>query len=114
MRDVRPLNVTGPNGLPVAMRARPSVHCMRSAGIATDLLVGFESGKMIGRGVPAAMARMIGSRKGPLSPLVPISTVGLRAETIMIRSGGVAAENPKPAARPVGQANSRLAFSLRS
>ena len=44
-----PCTRTGANGLPVATIARPSVHSMSSSGSASHALVGFDSGKMIGR-----------------------------------------------------------------
>jgi precorrin-6Y C5,15-methyltransferase (decarboxylating) len=45
--------VTGPNELPVAIRARPSVQAIRSAGVASAIEAGLDNGKMIGLRLPA-------------------------------------------------------------
>ena len=78
-------NFTGENGEPVAMIARPSVHLSRSSGIASDLAVGFESGRMTGRDTHRAMFRTIDSVKAPLSVESPISTVGRASRTTSSR-----------------------------
>ena len=49
IRYVAPPYSTGANGLPVATSARPSVQRIRSAGTASALEVGLDSGMMIGR-----------------------------------------------------------------
>ena len=67
---------TSSNGLPVAIRARPSVQAIRSAGVASAREVGFESGKMIGRSAYAVIARTISSVNVPGCPEVPIRMVG--------------------------------------
>src|SRR5579863_3445966 len=46
---VLPANWTGGKGEPVAIRARPSVQRIKSSGFASDLMVGLESGKIMGR-----------------------------------------------------------------
>ena len=47
---------TGSNGLPVAINARPCVHCRMSAGTASVFEVGFESGNTIGRSFTSPIA----------------------------------------------------------
>src|SRR6516164_6865897 len=74
---------TGANGDPVAMSARPSVHARRSEGSASERLVGFDKGKMIGRLVFLAISRTIDSVKMPLTVDKPIKTV---ASTLVITS----------------------------
>src|ERR1035437_7054953 len=49
MRTSLPFTSTGSYGLPVPTRTRPAVQCSRSAGVASDLDVGFDIGKMMGR-----------------------------------------------------------------
>ena len=72
----------GAKGLPVAIRARPSVQFTRSPGTASTRLVGLESGKMIGRSTWAAIERTISSVKWRGWPLTPISAVGWRLATV--------------------------------
>ena len=76
MTCVIPLCVTGVNGLPVTINARPSVHAIRSAAVASARDAGLESGKMMGRSVCRAMSRTIASVKAPGAPDAPISMVG--------------------------------------
>ena len=91
---VRPSCSTDPNGLPVAISARPSVQRRRSIGRASVFAVGFESGRMIGRGVPAAIARIIGSVNVPGTPVVPTRTVGCHAATTAAGSPASARSSP--------------------
>src|SRR6266404_3402829 len=49
MGMVRPPYRTGAKGEPVATRARPSVQRIKSSAFASDFVVGFDSGKIIGR-----------------------------------------------------------------
>ena len=74
-----PFDTTDGNGEPVATRARPSVHARTSAGDASESEVGFESGRTIGRSVPAAAARMTASENAPAIPVVPTRIVGWTA-----------------------------------
>ena len=60
----------------MAMRARPSVHAIRSAGVASAMGAGLESGKMIGRSQCLAINRTISSVKAPPTVEAPISMVG--------------------------------------
>lgn len=76
MSYVVPLWVTGGNGLPVATRARPSVHSYRSTGFASWSRVGLLRGNIIGRSTFLAIARMISSVNAPGLVDVPISTWG--------------------------------------
>ena len=87
--QVRPARDTGPNGDPVATSARPSDHAMTSAGTASEIEVGLDSGRTMGRSVPAAIALMIGSENVPPCPVVPIRIVGESAVTTPRRSGSV-------------------------
>ena len=70
-----PRYFTGANGEPAATNARPSVHSIRSAGSASDRLVGFDNGKMIGRSVFFAISRTTDSVKIPLTVDSPIKMV---------------------------------------
>src|SRR5215213_3283087 len=72
---------TGSNGLPVATSARPSVHRIRSAGTASALDVGLDSGMMIGRSTVDAICRTIDSVNAPGWVDVPMSMVGLALAT---------------------------------
>ena len=72
----RPTYLVGENGLPVAIKARPSVHFTRLDGIASLLEVGFDSGKIAGRSTCLAISRTISSVKAPGWPDVPIKIVG--------------------------------------
>ena len=73
---VMPLYVTGVKEPPVAIKARPSVQAIRSAGVASASAAGLESGKIMGRSVCHAISRTIASVKAPALPEVPISMVG--------------------------------------
>ena len=77
MGMLRPSRVTGAKGLPVPTSARPSVHSIRSCGLASARDVGLDSGKMIGRSVCWAIWRTIASVKAPACIETPISVVGL-------------------------------------
>ena len=78
---------TGSNGLPVATSAAPSVHAIRSAGIASALEVGLDSGMMIGRGQCASISRTICSVNAPDWVEHPISIVGRTCRTTSARPG---------------------------
>src|SRR5215217_881031 len=78
---------TGPNGLPVATSARPSVHRIRSAGTASAFDVGLDSGMMIGRSTADTICRTIDSLKAPACVDVPISIVGFACATTSARFG---------------------------
>ena len=77
--EVRPAGVAPPGakGLPVATTARPSVQAITSAGTASELDVGLESGKTSGRRACFAISRMAASVKAPGVPAVPTRMVGL-------------------------------------
>ena len=60
-----PSTSTGSNGEPVATTARPAVQRRMSAGVASALDVGLESGMTIGRAVPAARLEMTASSNAP-------------------------------------------------
>ncbi len=77
--------MTGPNELPVAISARPSVQAIKLAGVASERGVGFESGKMIGRSVCAAISLTIASVKLPGAVDAPISIVGRTRRTTSAR-----------------------------
>ena len=77
--------MTGANGLPVAISARPSVQAIRSAGFASARAGGVESAKMIGRSVCAAMSLTIASVKLPDAVDAPISMVGFTRRTTSAR-----------------------------
>src|SRR5207244_11854728 len=62
---VRAPRRTGANGEPVATSARPSDQRTRSSAVASDLAVGLESGKTIGRSTLRAISRTTGSVKAP-------------------------------------------------
>ncbi len=62
---VCPLYDISGKGLPVAIKARPSVQAIRSAGAASLLEVGLEIGKIIGRSTCLAIARTMASVKTP-------------------------------------------------
>ena len=63
------------------MSARPSVHSIKSEAFASASSVGFDSGKIIGRSVCAAISFTISSVKAPGCVEVPINIVGLMALT---------------------------------
>lgn len=69
-----PSKSTGSKGLPVAVSTFPFVHAYRSCGPASCNLVGFESGKMIGRWTSAAIACTISFVNVFGLVLVPMST----------------------------------------
>ena len=76
MRYRCPACRTSSNGLPVATSALPSVQAMRSAGWASHLEVGFDSGKMMGRSTCRAISRTTSSLNEPNCAAVPMSSVG--------------------------------------
>ena len=78
---------TGSNGLPVATRARPSVQAIRSAGTASALEVGLDSGMITGRSTWAAIWRTIASVNAPAWVEVPISMVGCTWATTSASDG---------------------------
>ena len=84
------------------MRARPSLHAMRCSPVASLREVGLESGKMTGRSIAFAMARMTGSLKAPAWPDTPISAVGGAFETTSRRLilFGVSSRQPVSASGP--------------
>jgi hypothetical protein len=59
----------------VATSARPPVQRIRSSALASDRVVGFESGKITGRSTLRAISRTIGSLKAPPTVERPIRTV---------------------------------------
>ena len=63
-------------GTSVATSARPPVQSKTSPGVASQLDVGFESGKTMGAAVAAAIVRRAVSVKAPATPLVPSKMVG--------------------------------------
>jgi hypothetical protein len=77
---------TGPNGLPLATSALPSVQRSTSAGVASHFDVGLDSGNTIGDLARAAMALIACSVKAPWVPLVPIRMVGATWRTTVSRS----------------------------
>ena len=84
-----PLWVTGANGLPVATRARPSVQASRSAGTASHIEVGLDSGRTTGRSTWAAMSLMMFSVNAPPWVEAPVSTVGWTWPTTSARLTGL-------------------------
>ena len=68
MRYVVPSRSTGPNGLPVATRAAPSVQASRFSGVCSASTVGFDIGRMIGRSQCSCIERMTCSVKAPVTP----------------------------------------------
>src|ERR1700728_3616457 len=86
MTYVTPLYVTGANALPVAIRARPSVHAIRSAGVAADRVGGIQSAKIIGLSVCAAISLTIASVKLPSTVDAPMSIVGFTRRATSARS----------------------------
>src|SRR4051794_41508009 len=76
IRCVRPSNVTGGNGLPVATIARPSDQVTACSAVHSLLLVGFDSGNTTGRSFTAAIARTTASVNTPGVPEVPSRIVG--------------------------------------
>src|SRR6266576_1369286 len=77
--------MTGPNGLPVATRARPPVQASRSAGVASDRVVGLDMGRMTGRSTCVAISRTIRSVKAPCWEEVPMRMVGCTRPTTSSR-----------------------------
>ena len=78
---------TGGKGEPVAIRARPSVQAIRSAGTASARLDGFDSGKITGRATRAAMPRTMASVKAPAAVENPMRTVGSKPAMTEAKSG---------------------------
>ncbi len=76
MRYVVPSRSTGPNGLPVATRAAPSVQASRFSGVCSASTVGLDIGRMIGRAQLACIERITFSPNAPVTPEVPTSIVG--------------------------------------
>ena len=74
-----PSDSTGAKGLPVATSALPAVQASTSAGVASELAVGLESGSTMGLGVMAAISRTASSVKAPALALVPTRMVGSHA-----------------------------------
>ena len=106
---VRPAYATSANGLPVAMIARPSVHAIKSAGVASLFDGGLESGKMIGRWVERAISRTIDSLKAPGIAAVPMRTVGCTARTTSSSVKNARAQlHPSQTTRLYGCATCRL------
>ena len=85
MRYVVPSRSTGPNGLPVATSAAPSVHSSRFVGVCSASTVGFDIGRMIGRAQCACIDRITFSPNAPVTPDVPTSIVGWRWSTTSCR-----------------------------
>ncbi len=81
IRYVLPLSSTGPNGLPVATSAWPSVHASRFAGVCSASTVGLDIGRTIGRAQCACIERTTSSVNAPVTPDVPTSIVGCRFST---------------------------------
>ena len=81
---------------------------MTSTGLASHWLVGFDSGRMIGRSAWRAISRMTASGKVSGSPEVPMSAVGRSARTIAARSCARPEPRPAASASAGGQASSRL------
>ena len=81
MRTSLPFTSTGSNGLPVPTSARPLVQRNRSAGLASDFEVGFESGNMMGRSTWLAISRTISSVNAPVCAETPSRIVTLALRT---------------------------------
>src|SRR4051794_38696591 len=71
----------GANELPIAIRPRPSVHAIRSAGLASVRVGGLDNAKMMGLCAWAAMVRTISSVKLPAAVDAPMSIVGCTRRT---------------------------------
>ncbi len=67
----------GRKGLPLAKRALPSVCLMASSKVHSELLEGFDKGKMIGLGFNFAMVLRMFSSKMPRMVERPMRIVGL-------------------------------------
>lgn len=87
--------------MPVATRALPFDQAMTSAGIASMRDVGFDSGKMIGRSVPADMASMTSCVNAPWAVEVPIRIVGF---TFLTVPASVIGRPPHPDTSAAGRA----------
>src|SRR5437868_2615965 len=101
MRNVRFPKLTGAKGDPVAINARPAVHWIKSSAVASDLEVGLDSGKIIGRSALRAISRTIGSLKAPVADDKPIRIV---ASTLLITSASPiwpCVERGQPATRSI-------------
>ena len=72
-----PFQETGAKGLPVAMRARPSLQARMSQGVASTRLEGLESAKTTGSSETSAWSRMTSWSNEPGWPVVPMRTSGL-------------------------------------
>eukprot|EP01139_Manchomonas_bermudensis_P010035 Amastigsp_a339857_74.p3 type:complete len:224 gc:universal Amastigsp_a339857_74:258-929(+) len=82
----RPWNETGGNGDPLAKRHSALVQWIASWAEHSDFEVGFESGKMSGRGHDACSARMIASLNAPDCIESPTSADGLTSRMTVMRS----------------------------
>ena len=67
---------TGSNGLPVAIRALPSVQSSRSEGRASQRSVGLDSGMITGRSQYECISRTTSSENAPPRAEVPMRMVG--------------------------------------
>ena len=85
IRYIFPLRSTGPNGLPVATSASPSVQASRFAGVCSASTVGLDIGSTIGRSQCACIERTTSSVNAPVTPEVPTSIVGCRFATTSAR-----------------------------
>jgi hypothetical protein len=83
-----------------------------SAGRASVLAVGFESGRMIGRSWAAAIARIVTSLKAPGVAVVPSRTIGRKAVTTSWRSQEPSGSRPSDATKSRVRAKSRLSSSI--
>ena len=77
---------------------------MRSAGSASHLEVGFDSGMMIGRSVCAAMSRTMASVNAPEWVEVPISIVGMHPRNHLGEADRPVASPAQPATSSRGRA----------
>src|SRR5262249_43914647 len=65
MEILRPLKLTGAKSEPVATKTRASVQRIKSSAFASELDVGLERGKMVGRGTLCAISRTTASVNAP-------------------------------------------------
>ena len=84
--SIFPLYASSGKGEPLANRTRPCVHSTASWNSHSDSRTGFESGKMIGRGLSAAIVSTTGRENAPLVVESPSSAVGFTSSTICARS----------------------------
>mmetsp|Transcript_33002 Transcript_33002/g.83781 ORF Transcript_33002/g.83781 Transcript_33002/m.83781 type:complete len:255 (+) Transcript_33002:1263-2027(+) len=82
-----PLCVSGAKGEPDANTTRPSVQLNASSYVHSDLEVGLDRGKMMGRSFSAAISRTTSSEKALAMVDTPMRMVGLSALTDASRSG---------------------------